>query len=183
MFLLVLHRFYCLLFHLIDLLVHQILRRRETFKQCFEIRGRLGHRGAPRSLTGECGYLVLDDFFDGPALVTDEVDTLFGKSLPLLLGACDGTDAHVVFVHRHEGDEGLQDIPDGPRWLPVLRVIVREGQADLLLHLESATRCQEHNVGRLEGIAAGQGDNTMVEATLEGGLRGASDREVPLEGL
>ena len=65
----------------------------------------------------------------------------------------------------------------------MLWVIIGEGQADLLLHLEAATRRQEDDVGRLERIAAGKGDDTMVEATLEGGLRGASNREVPLKGL
>lgn len=163
--------------------MHQVLCRCKTFQQGFELRRRLGDRRDSGRLTGECGNLVLDDFFYGPALVTDEVDALLGESLPLLLGPGDGADAHVVLVHRHEGDESLQDIPDGPSWLPMLWVIVGERETDLLLHLESATRRQEDDVGRLERIAAGQGDDTMVEATLEGGLRGASYREVPLKGL
>ena len=85
-------------------------------------------------------------------MFADEFDALFCEPLPLLFGADNGTNAHVVFINWHEGDERLKDVPDGPRWLPMFWVIVREGEADLLFDLEATTRCQENNIGRLEGI-------------------------------
>ena len=40
----------------------------------------------------------------------------------------------------HEPDDGQQGGADGPAGLPGLRVVTRDGQADLLAHLEATIR-------------------------------------------
>lgn len=62
-------------------------------------------------------------------------------------------------------------------------MIVREGQTNLLFHLEATARRQEYYVGRLKRVGTGEGDNAMVETAFEGGLRGPADREMPFERL
>ena len=42
---------------------------------------------------------------------------------------------------------------------------------------------KEHDIGRLHGVLVGQTDQSMVNSTVEVGLRWTSDRKMPLEWL
>jgi hypothetical protein len=101
------------------------------------------------------------------ALVTSEVHALLRKLCSLLLGPCERAHTQVSLIDRHEGDQSVQNVPDCPSWLPILRMEVSEGEADLLLHLEPPTWSEELNVGRSERVAAWESDDSMVEASFE----------------
>ena len=47
-----------------------------------------------------------------------------------------GPDAGDLFLHRHEADNSQQNALDGPRRLPILRVIVRKRQTDFSVNLK-----------------------------------------------
>lgn len=60
--------------HLIYLLVPDLLRRREPLQHAFELTGLLFHHLTRIQL----GYLLFDDLFNEPALLTDVLPTLLG---------------------------------------------------------------------------------------------------------
>ena len=126
-------------------------------------------------------YFILDDRLDTPALFADEVDRLFGQGFTVLNAPSDCTDGHVVLIDGHKGDEGLQDVADGPGGLPVLRVVVGKCQTYLLFDLEAARGCQEHNVGWLEWVTTWESDDPMIEPAFKRCVRWPSDRKMPLK--
>ena len=126
-------------------------------------------------------YFILDNRLDTPALFADEVDRLFGQCFTVLNASRDCTDGHVVLIDGHKGDEGLQDIADGPGGLPVLRVVVGECETYLLFDLKAARGCQEHDVGWLEWVATWKCDDPMIEPAFKRCVRWPSDRKMPLK--
>ena len=86
-----------------------------------------------------------------------------------------------VRLAGEEGNQGGDDGADAPRGLPVLRVVRRHRQADLLAHREPAARVEQSDGRRLERVFGRQGDPAVIAAALEGGVRRSTDREVPLE--
>ena len=97
-----------------------------------------------------------------------------------------------------------------PGGLPILWVVVRKGQANLFIDLESSTwlgrevrarvrytfsrlaglaswhpmtYSEKHNVGGLHGVLVGQTDESVVDPTIVIRLCRPSNREVPLERL
>lgn len=72
-----------------------------------------------------------------------------------------------AFVGVHEGDHGCEDGPDVPAGTPGFLVVVGEGGADGLAHLEPPVVSQHLDFGRGEGVVFWQLEHPMVEALLE----------------
>jgi len=87
-----------------------------------------------------------------------------------------------------------------PGRLPVLRVVVRKWETDLLIEIKATTWLQlrkhmlahgdwdctyseKHNVGWLHRVLVGQTDESVVDPPFVVGLGWPSNRKVPLEGF
>ena len=67
----------------------------------------------------------------------------------------------------HEGHKRRECCADRPGGLPVLRVVRRDGEADLDARLKPPVWSEQHKCGRLEGVVGGHDYPAVIDAALE----------------
>lgn len=85
-----------------------------------------------------------------------------------------------MHILRKETDNSLEHGPYGPRRVPLLRVILRDSQADLGVGLKPSIFVHEDDIWRLEGVLVGKQDLTVIDAFMELCIFWALEGEVPV---
>ena len=104
--------------------------------------------------------------------------TAFGKKSPHI--RCRTQRSNSVHVLREETDDGLKHGPDGPRRVPLLRVILRDSQADLGVGLKPAVFVHEYDIWRFEGVLVGKQDLSVIDAFMKLCIFWSLEGEVPV---
>lgn len=85
-----------------------------------------------------------------------------------------------MHILREETDDSLEHGPDGPRGVPLLRVILRDSEADLGICLKPAIFVHEYDIWRFEGVLVGKQDLSVIYSFMELCIFWSLEGEVPV---
>ena len=85
-----------------------------------------------------------------------------------------------MHIFRKETDDCLKHGPNRPRRVPLLRVVLRDSEADLGIGLKPSVFIHENDIWRLEGILIGKQDLSVIDPFVELCIFGALEGEVPV---
>lgn len=85
-----------------------------------------------------------------------------------------------MHILRKETDDSLEHGPYGPRRVPLLRVILRDSEADLGIGLKPSIFVHEDDIWRLEGVLVRKQYLAVIDAFMELCIFWALEGEVPI---